>query len=67
MPLRLAAALRMRPLAWCGMTQRVSSAVQPLSAIASRMIAEKLSVAKRNKRVAVDADPGVARGRSATR
>ena len=35
--LRLAAALRMRPLAWWGTTQRVSSSVQPLRATAWRM------------------------------
>ena len=47
-PLRLAAAFRMRPLAWCGMIQRVSSALQPLLARAWRMMVVKLSVAKRN-------------------
>ena len=48
MPLRLAAAFKMRPLAWCGMTQRVSSGFQPLCDTASRINEEKLSVAKRN-------------------
>ena len=60
MPLRLAAAFKMRPLAWCGMTQRVSSGRQPLLAY---RVANQRREALRGKAehgVPVDADPGIA-------
>ena len=60
MPLRLAAAFKMRPLAWCGITQRVSSGFQPLCGHGLANQRGKTLRGKTEQGVAVDADPRIA-------